>query len=219
MSNSQSWKEVQHIPTAVPAIGPYTTNKSYTCDQRGGVLSVNDITVTIPPGAIPEGITAHIEMGVALYGEFEFPDNYQPVSPLLYFCIEEDLELLLPVEYTLPHVITDTSHVELTFAKAHHNVSFFEILHSSNAKFTPSIPLMKEYGYGVLSTKHRCYLCITGTTRIGEDEALESGYCLHTLIKKEDDSKYQILLLCTYFLVTCVEVSNSLPKFSFVPKQ
>ena len=191
--------------SSAPAIETYATIKTYTCDQLGDELTADDITVTIPPGAIPEGATVHIEMGVALYVPFQFPDNHQPVSPILWFCIKEDMEPLLPVTYKLPHMITDISRVKLTFAKAGHTDNpNFELLHHNNANFTPSNPHTNEYGYGVLSTKHCCYLCIGAYT---QGQALKSGYCLHTLIKKEDDSHYQILLLCTYFLKTCFEVS------------
>ena len=163
------------------------------------------ITVTIPFGAIPEGITAHIEMGVALYLPFKLPENYQLVSPILWFCIKDDIKLLLPIEYKLPHVITDISRGKLTFAKAGHTDNpVFELLQHDNVNFTPSNPRLRKYGYGNLSIKHCCYLCIGA---ISKDVALESGYCLHTLIKKETDSQYQILLLCTYFLETCLDVS------------
>ena len=190
--------------STAPALGSYTT---INCNQQGAELSIDDITVTIPPGAIPDGVTAHIEMGVALYGPFKLPDNHQPVSPILWFCIKGDIELLLPLEYKMPHVITDTC-AKLTFAKADHRTSggfIFELLNLSNSKFTPSKPLMNEHGYGSLSTKHCCYLCIID--KIEKDQALKKGYCLHTLIKKKDDSCYEVVVLCTYYLRTCSKVS------------
>lgn len=195
--------------SAIPFIH---ATESYTCDQHGRELSIDDITVTIPPGAIPDGVTAHIEMGVALYGPFKFPDNHQPVSPILWFCIQEEIELLLPIKYSLPHIVTDNS-IKLVFAKAMHLGSaevlnfVFDILSDGDgdSNFTCTNPLMNQHGYGHLSTKHCCFLCIEA--KIRKDLALEHGYCLHALIKKEKDSHYQILLLCTYFLETCFEVS------------
>lgn len=181
----------------------------HTCDQHGKTLSKNDISVTIPPGAIPDGVTAHIEMGVALYGPFKFSDNHQAVSPFLWFCIQEDFKLLLPITYKLPHVIIDSSRRTLAFAKADHFKSYdstskrtllFEFLTDGESNFT------KESGFGYLTTKHSCFLCIKAQT--SRDLALEKGYCLHTLIEKIDSSSYRIFLLTTYFLSTCSEVSH-----------
>lgn len=153
--NSLTMKKLCLTGSRAPAMGSYTT---INCDQYGAELSIDDIMVTILPGTIPDGVTAPIEMGVLLHGPFKFPDNHQPVSPILWFCIQEDIELLLPVEYKIPHVITDNC-TKLTFVKADHRNSkelIFGILKNSHSKFTPSQPLVDEYGYGNLSTKHRC---------------------------------------------------------------
>ena len=39
----------------------------YTCDNRGTKINVDDVRVSIPPGAVPDGVVINIEMGVALY--------------------------------------------------------------------------------------------------------------------------------------------------------
>jgi hypothetical protein len=194
-----------------------TSFKQFTCDQGGAKQSIDDIKVTIPPGAIPSGTVHNIEMCVAMYGPFKFSENYRPVSPILWFCIKEleDAELLLPIEYTLPHIVTDDNDAELHFAKADHSESgnardavpfIFKPLHNSQSQQSLflSNPRMKNYGYGYLSTKHCCYLCIEA--KVKRDDAMEMGYCLHTLIKKVDDSHYEIVLLCTYFLEKCYQV-------------
>ena len=183
---------------------------SYTCDDRGATLSIHDITVTIPPGAIPDEVTAHIEMGVALYGPFKFPDNCQPVSPILWFCIQEDIELLLPLTFRLPHVIADLSQANITFAKTNHityqdsakrDVFTFERVSNGELDFA------KESGYGILSSKHCCFLCLNA--EITKDLALEKGYCLHILIENRSPASYRILLIFTYFLKTCFEVCHN----------
>ena len=185
-----------------------------TCDKDGADFLMCDIKVTIPRGAIPDGVTAHLEMGVAMYGPFKFPENHQQVSPILRFCIKEDIELLLPIVFTVPHIIKDITRVKLSFAKANHlefnydpvfdrRMFSFKTVNDSKSGFTS--PYDKS-GYGHLSTKHSCFLCIQAETR--KDLALEKGYCLHTLIEKVDSSTYRILLICTYFLQTCFEVCN-----------
>ena len=187
---------------------PFVQDVEYhTCDKNGATFSIldHDIEVTIPPGAIPDGVVAHIEMCVAMYGPFIFPKNHQQVSPVLWFCIKEDIDLLLPIVFTVPHIISDVTHVPLSFAKANHlHISydpkffFFKPVTNVNSSF------VFKSGYGQLSTRHPCLFCIQAKT--SKDLALEKGFCLHTLIEKVDSSTYRILLLCTYFLKTCFEV-------------
>jgi hypothetical protein len=208
--HSPSVEKNVSICSTVPATHSYCTSfKQFTCDQRGAELSIDDIMVTIPPGAIPSG-TVHIEMGVAMYGPFKFPKNYRPVSPILWFCIKEldDVELSLPIEYKIPHIMTEGSDVKLVFAKATHSISvntgetfLFELLCNSESHFTYINPLMNKCGYGHLSSKHCCYYCIAAEVK--PHTAMQGGFCLHTLIKEDDDS---IVLLCTYFLNTCIKV-------------
>ena len=193
--------------TDIPFVdGVYT----FSCNHKGRTLSIHDIEVTIPPGAIPDGVTAHIEMGVALYGPFKFPDSHHPVSPILWFCIAEGIEVLLPIKYKLPHVITDVNRVKLTFVKANHldfsydssmnmDVFTFKTVHAGESSIAAR--------YGVLTTKHCCLLCIDAE-HVTKDLALQKGYCLHTLVEKVDTSSYRILLVCTYFLRTCFEVRH-----------
>ena len=205
----------QHLPyksTALLKKVPFIEGiRSYSCDHHGATLSIHDITVTIPPGAIPDEVTAHIEMGVALYGPFKFPDNCQPVSPILWFCILEDIELLLPLTYRLPHVIIDMSEVNITFAKTNH-LTYQNSMKRDVFTFEPvcigESDFARESGYGYLSSKHCCFLCLSAEN-VTKDIALKKGYCLHILIENISPSSYRILLIFTYFLKTCFEVCHN----------
>jgi hypothetical protein len=179
----------------------------YTCDHRGTTLSIHDTQVFIPPGALPDGVIVHIEMGVVLHGPYKFPDGYQPVSPILWFCIKEDVELLIPVVYTLPHVITDIDSVTITFVKANHQIHKnhydFEVLPRADMDFNNT-------GYGSLTSKHSCFLCIVAgkSSKVTNCLALKKGYFIHLLTERINSSSYRILFICTYFLKTCFEVST-----------
>jgi hypothetical protein len=212
MPDSEDLSTEKEEASAIPATHSYCSSfKQFTCDQRGAELLIDDIRVTIPPGAIPDR-TVQVEMGVAMYGPFKFPENYRPVSPMLWFCIKEPkgVELSLPIEFMLPHIITENSDGRLVFAKARHSIPgetfTFELLCDSESRITYYDPLMKKCGYGYLSSKHCCYYCIVD--EIKQDTANLKGFCLHTLIKKVDDLSYQILLFCTFFLETCLRVSS-----------
>ena len=189
---------------------------TFTCDEHGTTISMKDIRVTIPPGAVPEGVVINIEVNVTLYGPFKFGDKHQQVSPILWFCLRDKVELLLPIEFQLPHVITNTSRVKLSFAKANHSESYdsvmkrkvfsFKAFTGEKSRFTNCDLSRKTSGYGVLSTKHHCFFCIQA--EISKSLALEKGYCLHTLKQRMNPSSYKILLVCTYFLETCFDVSS-----------
>ena len=171
-------------------------------------MAHDDIEVTIPPGAIPDGMTAHIQMGVALHGPFEFSDGYQQVSPILWFCIKEDIELLLPIKFKIPHVLTDVTGIELTFSKADHKNYTLDANKNRVFSFQPMTEtITTDCGYGILSTKHCCYLCIEARPRIDRDTLMRKGFCLHTLIEKLPPHSYRIIHLCTYFIKTCCDVS------------
>ena len=170
---------------------------------------MNDISVTIPPGAIPADKTARIELGVALYGPFAFPENYEPVSPIIWLCVQ-DAELQQPLAITLPHLIVDIDKVELTLAKANHDNSTKE---QDVYQFNPSDCISKKFtnptdncnGSGIFTVKHCCLYCTIA--KISPDLARLKGYCLHTLIKSESPAKLRIIHVCTYFMTECFMVS------------
>ncbi len=184
----------------------------HKCDVRGSSLRVDDIEVTIPPGAIPPGETVHVEMGVALYGPFSFAENYHQVSPVLWFCTQENVDFLLPVKFKLPHVFMDRIGVKLSFAKAYHSPSqkgAFSFTEENSD--TPSMFVFGEKPYGILTSKHCCFLCIkdevdSNSVKL-KDLCTQRGYCLHILVKKKDAFTYKIVVTCTYFLQTCIRVS------------
>ena len=75
----------------------------------------------------------HFEVGVAMYGPFIFPENTQPISPILWLCLlEEDVELKKPFQVILPHYLTGLSkeriqNHQVGFAKANHsNFTFID---------------------------------------------------------------------------------------------
>ena len=87
----------------------------------------HDITLRIPEGAVAEGEKIHFEVGVAMYGPFVFPENTQPISPILWLCVVEgDAQLRKPFQIVLPHYLTGLSkekieYHQVRFAKANHN--------------------------------------------------------------------------------------------------
>lgn len=176
----------------------------HPCDVEEVTLQMDGIEVTISPNVIPQGKVVHAEMGVASFGPFTFADNCQPVSPFLWFCIQENIEFELPVTFKLPHVLRDTTGAALSFAKAGHSsnetITHFKTNDTDSANF-----VFERCPYGILTSNHRCFLCIQAAASL-RDLSLQKGYCLHIIIKKEDSLTYQIIIACTYFLPTCIKV-------------
>ena len=134
------------------------------------------------------------------------------MSPIVWLCIEEDIELLLPMVIKIPHAITDINKVKLSFAKANHqfksvggkDVYSLEHLKDGESRFTN--PSGRTCGYGILRVQHCCLYCINAATTA--NTARSTGYCLHTLIKTLSPSSLEVLHVCTYCLEGCFQVRN-----------
>ena len=191
-----------------------------TCDSSGCEYYNSDhgITLRIPDDAIPPGMVIHLEVAVALYGPIQFPDGSCPISPILWLCFQENVELRKPIDIILPHFLTDAKNVGIRFAKADHKQYATDESGKNHYVFEPletSFIAYKErnQNYGILSTQHCCYLCIiSNDPQISPDLALKAGYYLWCIEKPSSYSltsrARDILHLCaTFCLPTCREVS------------
>ena len=145
----------------------------------------NDFTLKIPEGAIPEGESLTIDIGVALYGPFQYPEGLRPVSPVFWICVRDRkaFHFLKPMEVTLPHFLTldgeeDVQSLRLTFLKGEHRMEGRQKTHFQQAEgmalFRPGS------GYGVLHTHHFCYLCIA--SRKSKETIQKAKFCMFATI-------------------------------------
>ena len=110
---------------------PFLDHQMLEIDCAGREYTNNiidhDITLKIPEGTVAKGEKIHFEVGVAMYGPFIFPENTQPISPILWLCLlEEDVELKKPFQVILPHYLTGLSEDsmeqhKIRFVKANHS--------------------------------------------------------------------------------------------------
>ena len=94
------------------------------CNGREYTNVDHDITLRIPEGAVAEGEKVHFEVGVAMYGPFIFPENTQPISPILWLhLLEKNIKLNKCMELILPHCYTGSVAPpdQITFAIADHS--------------------------------------------------------------------------------------------------
>ena len=185
----------------------------------------HDITLRIPEGAVAEGEKIHFEVGVAMYGPFIFPDNTQPISPILWLCVlEEDAEQRKPFQIVLPHYLTGLSrerieHHQVRFTKANHKdytstlglpiaETGIIVLHY-NFDQCVTKPLLASSGYrnyGVLVSKHCCFYCLTAQKT--PELALDAEYCLVRIESCISPQRNEFYFAAIYFLETCLRVSQ-----------
>ena len=183
------------------------------CDSTGGTFysSTHDFGFAIPEGAIPEGDSINIEVGVTLTGPFDFPQGSKPVSPIVKLCVQQqpNYQFLKPVEVVLPHYLDLTSEednvnsdLHIGFLKAGHELNHnqeykFEQMDLSDTHF--------KHEYGILRTNHFCLLCIgEGVTH--EDTAKALFYLVGYCKIMPDPTMWKVYFCVAYFLKTCVEV-------------
>ena len=174
----------------------------------------HDITLRIPEGAVAEGEKIHFEVGVAMYGPFIFPENAQPVSPILWLCLlEEDTELKKPFQVILPHYLTGLSkerieYHQVRFAKANHsNYTYVGNQMSYKFQTCDANPLFASSGYksyGILTSKHCCFYCLEA--KVSSELAMDAGYCLVRIESCITPQRNEIVFSPIYFLDTCYSV-------------
>ena len=183
----------------------------------------HDITLRIPKGAVPVNKKIHFEVGVAMYGPFNFPKNTQPISPILWLCIlEEDVELTKPFQIILPHFLNELTEERLLyhqvgFAKASHNNFTFRNSRQMYYIFSPC-DIKPQFissvcrDYGVLSLNHCCFYCILAKQT--QELAMDAGYCLVRIEASLTSYRNEIIFSAIYFLDTCLKVSEKRRKGS-----
>ena len=183
------------------------------CNGREYTNVDHDITLRIPEGAVAEGEKVHFEVGVAMYGPFIFPENTQPISPILWLCLlEEDAELKKPFQIVLPHYLTGLSRESIEqhqvgFIKANHsdmdNQMSYKFQHC-DAKL--GLGSSGYRNYGVLKTKHCCFYCLQANQT--PELAMDAGYCLVRIEYSPTPQWNEIHFSAIFFLQTCLRVTN-----------
>ena len=172
------YNTAEHIPKWIE---PVATLTDCTSDGRSYYDEHNDFCLEILEGAITEGERVTIDIGVALYGPFQYPEGLRPVSPVFWICARgrKNFRFLKPVKITIEHCLsldrdTDTHSLGLTFLKAGHTLNsagMYE-LHSADG----AQEFQSDLSHGTLTTDHFCFLCINA--KDDHETAKRNGYYL-----------------------------------------
>ena len=172
----------------------------------------HDVTVRLTVGPESEGKRRHLEIGVAMYGPFIFPEKARPISPILWLCLLEEDASLREIQIILPHFLSGLTRNQLgehqvQFAKADHSIICATKNGVIQYKFTSceTQPFFVSSGcksYGILVSNHCCFYCITA--KHSPDMAKDAGYCLARISNVSLPS--EIYFVASFFLETCIRV-------------
>ena len=164
------------------------------------------VMIEIPKGAIEEGLTVDIKVGIALHGPFSYPTKMHPISPILFLCPQKEVQLLHPIKIVLPHIMQDDP--EVILLKSHHSdyngkksVHHFKPL---ECKTKVSLFKHKKVNYCHFSLDHFCFVCIG---EIDEQTARNIGYSL-TCVKPKvcKNSPDEIYIYVSFNMPPCKQV-------------
>ena len=196
---------------------PITTLSDVTSAGVRYVDAANDFTLDVPEGAVPETERLTLDVAVALFGPFQFPEGLRPVSPVFWVCVRDQRSFFFPrpVSVTLPHFLDlgseeDVKSLGLTFLKASHSKNSEGMYEFS--KTDGEMDFESSHRFGVLKTSHFCSLCIASRDR---PECLRmTQFCLTSLLPRSTVSvgkkQYAYFFVTFYNLNTCLRKVDKL---------
>ena len=202
---------------------PFLYHHLLECDYNGLEYTIedHDITLKISTGAVAKGERVHIEIGVALYGPFTFPEKTQPISPIVWLCIQEDVELKKPFQLILPHFLIGLSketlhHHQIKFSKASHKYLLENgqmIYKFQNCDTKPLLASCGNKSYGMMKSTHCCFYCIQANQTL--EVARDAGYCLARIENSlfSHQLRNEVYFTAVYFLRSCLKVRRGAVNF------
>ena len=193
---------------------PVTTLSQCTHDGRWYYDEHNDFGLEIPAGAIPEQESITIDIGVTLYGPFQFSEGMRPVSPVFWVCVRDQkyFQFLKPVKVTIPHCLNleihdDIESLGLTFLKGDHEMNPQQMYQFQQPEGDVLFEPLKNYG--VIETTHFCSLCISCKETPKSFE--KAKFCLYSVIPCviSPDQPSLAFFFITFLLETCLMTVKS----------
>ena len=163
-------------------------------------------SIIFPQGALLPNQSITLTIGVMMNGPFLFPDNVQPVSPILWVSGNTtDVRLLQNAKVVLPHCLdidkNDARGIELLFMKAHANHTDFICKQNKYIFQSVGKAVLNEGHNAALYTNHFCCICIATK----KDVTNRVEYCI---ISFKDIKNSRCVFAVTFLLNTCIEVSS-----------
>ena len=189
---------------------PVATLLQCTHDGRSYYDEHNDFKLEIPEGAIPEGESITIDIGVALYGPFQYPEGLRPVSPVFWVCVRDckRFQFLKPVKVTIQHCLNlknpeDIESLGLTFLKGDHKMNSQQMHRFQQAEGDAFFSALDMFG--VFQLSHFCSLCIS--CKDANHFIHKALFCISAVIPRIisfDQPSYAYFFI-TFLLSTCLD--------------
>ena len=194
---------------------PYLDQQLVKCDCNGYKLTnmEHDVSLNIPDSNIVEGRIISLEVAIAMYGPFTFPENTRPISPIVWFSVmDKDIEFNNPFQVVLPHFLSRLPENKagidyVRFAKAERNCQDDQCY--PHFKYCNERPQFSSgsgtRNYGILDTNdHDCFFCLCApqTSKLNE----EATYHLVRIEMPISPWKYEIHFCVVYSLDTYLRV-------------
>lgn len=186
--------------------------------EGGQYLNVSlGVHIDIPKGAVPKGSLLRLEIGVSLYGPFEYPPESKPVSPILMLCPQEDIQLQKAVRVTLPHVLHEATddNVDIGVMKTDHSSLFFDSSDFCLCKFVElsqdecevKLHSNDDGGYATFSLSHFCFVYLR--ENFTSEDVIKRGYCICPMFPRQpsSDGTSTYHFCVTFFMKPCIEVN------------
>jgi hypothetical protein len=190
-----------------------STLSDCTSEGRKFTDEANDFSLEIPEGAIPEGERHTVDVGVGLFGTFQFPEGLRPVSPVFWVCVrdQKNFQFSKHVPVTIPHFLNlenedDIQSLGLTFLKADHNKNSEGLYEFNPTDGEMDFQTFKSHG--ILRTLHFCSLCIA--TRDKPKSLERALFCITAVLPKSSTPVGKSINL--YFLITFLNLKTCLKK-------
>lgn len=170
------------------------------------VYSDYGVTIVIPDNAVPQNMTVHLEISVKLYGPFVYLKNKVPISPVLWICFQEAVELQRPLTIYLSHFLNLNSASELSgniiIGKATHKLD--ERSQFVFEQLNVPVELSSSLSCGVFQTNHCCFLCLQAGKKIVESP-LSIAYCM-SIIEEVVKDRHVYNFCLTFEHQACLKV-------------
>ena len=191
------------------------------CDRQGGEYNNKEhaVKVSIPRESFNRDGTAResieLEIGVAIHGHFKFPDDWRPVSPILWLHTAEDFsyEFGKNIDVELPHFLQLGGKEEIaSMSKAQQLGWMFAYFNPDETHLEPIVFVLGDARLfhflqrsGKVLTKRGCYMCLCARDTVVKNH---STYCLVLSVQKplSQSSEQNIFLFVCYHLNTFLEV-------------
>ena len=162
----------------------------------------------IPVGAIPKGESITIDIGVALYGPFQYPEGLRPVSPVFWVCVrdQKDFQFLKPVKVSIPHCLSieNCEDIEsLTILKGDHVHQQMKRDYQIKFQQAEGDAYFEPYKkHGTFQTTHFCSLCIC--SKFTKQFIQKAVFCISAVIPSEISATATAYFFVTFLLQTCL---------------